>query len=52
MPAGLVDQKDSVAGRFNGCGDLREMQVHRFGIASRQDRAAPLPRFGHTAPKM
>jgi hypothetical protein len=33
MPAGLVDEKDSVGGGFNGCGDLREVQVHRFGIA-------------------
>ena len=42
MPAGLVDQKDSVAGGFNGRGDLREMQVHRFGIASRQDQGCAL----------
>jgi len=42
VPAGLVDQKDSVAGGFNGRGDLREMQVHRFGIASRQDQGCAL----------
>jgi len=42
VPAGLVDQKDSVTGGFNGCGDLREMQVHRFGIASRQDQGCAL----------
>jgi hypothetical protein len=37
VPAGLVDQKDGVGGRFSGCDDLREMQVHRFGIAGWQE---------------
>jgi hypothetical protein len=27
VPAGLVDQKDSAGGGFNGCGDLREVHV-------------------------
>ena len=47
-----VDQKDSVGGGLNGCSDLGEVQVHRFGIAAGRIRAAPLPRFGQTAPKM
>jgi hypothetical protein len=42
VPAGWVDQKDSVGGGFNGCGDLREVQVHRFGIAGRQDQGCAL----------
>src|SRR5262249_12132 len=42
VPAGLVDQKDSVGGGFNGCGDLREVQVHRFGFAGRQDQGCAL----------
>src|SRR5262245_4292778 len=42
VPAGLVDEKDSVGGGFNGCGDLREVQVHRFGIAGRQDQGCAL----------
>jgi hypothetical protein len=37
LSAGLVDKKNSVGGGLNGCGDLREVQVHRFGIAGRQD---------------
>jgi hypothetical protein len=31
-----------VGGGFNGCGDLREVQVHRFGIAGRQDQGCAL----------
>src|SRR2546422_998999 len=42
VPAGLVDQEDSVGGGCNGRGDLREVQVHRFGIAGRQDQGCAL----------
>ena len=42
MPAGLVDQEHSVGGRCNGLGDLREVQVHCFGIAGRQDQGCAL----------
>src|SRR2546428_2873927 len=42
VPAGLVDQEDSVGGGCNGRGDLRELQVHRFGIAGRQDQGCAL----------
>jgi hypothetical protein len=27
---------------FNGCGDFREVQIHRFGIAGRQDQGCAL----------
>ena len=42
MPAGLIDQEDSVGGGCNGRGDLRKVQVHRFGIAGRQDQGCAL----------
>src|SRR5262249_25477965 len=42
VPAGLVDQEDSVGGGCNGRGDLRKVQVHRFGIAGRQDQGCAL----------
>ena len=35
VPASLIDQEDGVGTRRNGFGDLREMQVHRLGIAGR-----------------
>ena len=45
MPAGLVDQNDSVGGGFNGCGDLHQVQVHRLGVAGRQDQGCTLTLF-------
>jgi hypothetical protein len=42
VPACLVDQEDSVgAGRDDLC-DLRKVQVHRLGIAGRQDQGRAL----------
>ena len=52
VPAGLVDQEDGVGGGCDGRGDLREVQVHRLGLQVGRIRAAPLPCFGQTAPKM
>ena len=53
VPAGLVDQEDGVGSGRDGCGDLGEVQVHRLGVAGAgMIRAAPLPSFGQTAPKM
>jgi hypothetical protein len=46
VPAGLVDQKDSVGGGFNCCGDHREVHVHRFGIAGRQDQGCAFASLG------
>jgi len=42
VPAGLVDQEDGVGGGCDGRGDLREVQVHRLGIAGRQDQGCTL----------
>lgn len=45
VPASLIDQKDGVRTRRNILGDLRKVQVHRFGVAGWQDqgRALALP---------
>ena len=42
MPASLIDQKDGVGTGRDDRGDLREVQVHRLGIASRQDQGRAL----------
>ena len=42
MPAGLVDQEDGVGAGRDDRGDLREVQVHRLGIAGRQDQGRAL----------
>ena len=42
MPACLIDQEHCVCAGRNGPGDLDEMQVHRFGIAGRQDQGCTL----------
>ena len=52
MPSGLIDEEDGVGSWSDRLGDFREVQVHRFGIAGGQDRAAPLPCFGQMAPKI
>ena len=42
MPASLIDQEDGVSTRRDGLGNLREVQVHRLGVASRQDQGRAL----------
>ena len=42
MPASLIDQEDGVGTRRDGLGNLREVQVHRLGVASRQDQGRAL----------
>src|SRR5258705_5840777 len=42
MPSGLIDEKDGVGSWCDGVGDFRQMQVHRFGIAGRQDQGSSL----------
>jgi hypothetical protein len=42
MPACLIDQEHGVSARHDGFGDLREVQVHRLGVASRQDQGCAL----------
>src|SRR5271154_6347752 len=42
MPSGLIDEKDSMGSRCDGVGDFRQMQVHRLGIAGRQDQGDSL----------
>ena len=45
MPACLIDQEHSVCAGLYGLGDLHEMQVHRLGIAGRQDQGCALALF-------
>jgi hypothetical protein len=40
MPSGLIDEKDGVGSGSDGVGDFCQMQVHRLGIAGRQDQAS------------
>ena len=42
MPSGLIDEKDGMGSRCDGLGDFGQMQVHRFGIAGRQDQSGAL----------
>lgn len=42
MPAGLIDQEDGVGTGGNGLGNFRQVQVHRLGIAGRQDQRRAL----------
>jgi hypothetical protein len=42
MPSGLIDEKDGMGSRCDGVGDFCQMQVHRLGIASRQDQGGSL----------
>ncbi len=42
VPASLIDQEDGVGIRRDGFGDLREVQVHRLGVAGRQDQGRTL----------
>src|SRR5450631_4176225 len=42
MPSGLVDENDGVGSRCDDLGDFGQMQVHRIGIAGRQDQGGSL----------
>src|SRR5712672_1620919 len=42
MPSGLIDEKDGMGSRCDGVGDFGQMQVHRLGIAGRQDQGSSL----------
>ena len=46
VPAGLIDQQDGVGTGRDGLGDLGEMQVHRLGVAGRQDQGRALALLG------
>ena len=45
VPAGLIDQEHGVCAGRDGLGDLGEMQVHRLGVAGRQDQGRALAVF-------
>ena len=45
MPSGLIDEEDGVGSLCNRLGDFREVQVHRFDIAGRQDQGRALALF-------
>ena len=45
MPAGLIDQEHGVGAGRDGFGNLGEMQVHRLGVAGRQDQGRTLALF-------
>jgi hypothetical protein len=42
VPAGLIDHEHSMGTGRDDRGDLREVQVHRLGVASRQDQGRAL----------
>ena len=42
MPSGLIDEKYGMGSRCDGVGNFRQMQVHRLGIAGRQDQGDSL----------
>ena len=42
MPTGLVDQEDGMGLGRDDFGNLRKVQVHRLGIAGRQDQSRTL----------
>ena len=45
MPAGLIDQEYGVCAGRDGGGDLHQVQVHRLGVAGRQDQGCTLTLF-------
>jgi hypothetical protein len=45
VPSGLIDQEYGVGAGRDDLGDLRQMQVHRFGIAGRQYQGSALAVF-------
>src|SRR5208283_2561011 len=46
MPAGLIDQEHRMGSWCDHLGDFREMEVHCFGVAGRQDQGRALTLFG------
>ena len=46
VPACLIDQEHGVGARRDGLGDLREMQVHRLGIAGWHNQGRALALLG------
>ena len=46
VPTGLIDQEHGVCAGRDGLGYLGEMQVHRLGIAGRQDQGRALALLG------
>jgi hypothetical protein len=42
MPPGLIDEQDRMGVWRDHLGDLRKMQVHRLGVAGRQDQGCAL----------
>jgi hypothetical protein len=45
VPAGLIDQEYGVCAGRDGGGDLHQLQVHRLGVAGRQDQGCTLAMF-------
>ena len=45
VPAGLIEQKYGVCAGCDGGGDLHQVQVHRLGVAGRQDQGCTLTLF-------
>ncbi len=45
VPAGLIDQEHGVCAGRDGRGDLRKVEVHRLGIAGRQNQGRALALF-------
>jgi hypothetical protein len=46
MPAGLIDEQEGVRAGSDVLGDFSKMQVHREGVAHRQDEARTLAFLG------
>jgi len=42
MPSGLIDEEDGVGPWCDCLGDFDQMQVHRFGVAGREDQSRAL----------
>lgn len=42
MPPGLIDEEDGVGPWCDRLGDFGQMQVHRFGVAGREDQSRAL----------
>ena len=45
VPAGLIDEDDGMSSWCDRLGDFREVQVHRLGVAGRQDQGRALALF-------
>ena len=46
MPAGLIEDENGVGARGDPDGDLCEMKLHSFGVASRQHEGGTGSKFG------